>query len=102
LTGKRPFEGKTADEIASQHASAPIVEPHRVSDDVPEELSAMVAKMMAKQPEDRFQDMTDVIDQLEEFLGIKQAGRSHCSAGVGARHRAAGFDSSRVFVCDSY
>jgi len=74
LTGNRPFEGKTADEIASQHASAPLIEPHRVSEGVPEELSAMVAKMMAKLPADRFQDMGDVIDQLEEFLGLKQAG----------------------------
>ena len=58
LTGKRPFEGKTADEIASQHASAKLVEPHRVSEDVPEELSAMVTKMMAKQPGDRFQNLS--------------------------------------------
>ena len=79
LTGKRPFEGKTADEIASQHASAKLVEPHRVSEDVPEELSAMVTKMMAKQPGDRFQNMADVIDQLEEFLGLKQAGMSTLS-----------------------
>ena len=79
LTGKRPFKGKTASELASQHASAPLVEPHLVSEDVPEELSAMVAKMMAKQPEDRFQDTADVIDQLEEFLGLKQAGISTLS-----------------------
>ena len=79
LTGKRPFEGKTADELASQHASAKLIEPHRVCQNVPEELSAMVAKMMAKQPTERFQDMSDVIDQLEEFLGLKQAGMNTLS-----------------------
>ena len=79
LTGKRPFEGKTADEIASKHLSAQLVEPHRICDDVPEELSAMVGKMMAKQPADRHQSMDDVIDQLEEFLGLKSAGMSSLS-----------------------
>jgi len=76
LTGKRPYEGKTAEEVASKHFAARLVVPHRVCDDVPEELSAMVAKMMAKQPADRHQTMDDVIDHLEEFLGLKAAGMS--------------------------
>ena len=76
LTGKRPYEGKTAEEVASKHFAARLVEPHRIRDEVPEELSAMVTKMMAKQPPDRHQTMDDVIDQLEEFLGLKSAGMS--------------------------
>ena len=79
LTGKRPFEGKTAKEVASKHFSTPLVLPDQIRGDVPEELSAMVAKMMAKQPDARYQIMDDVIAQLEEFLGLKAAGMSTLS-----------------------
>ena len=79
LTGKRPFEGVTAREIASKHFSAPLVEPHRLRGDVPEELSAIVTKMMAKRPDDRYQTMDEVIEQLEQFLGLTAAGMSTLS-----------------------
>ncbi|MFK7767086.1 MAG: protein kinase [Mariniblastus sp.] len=70
LTGKRPFEGNSIQEVVSKHTSAPLVVPSRIVERVPESLSAFVAKMMAKRPDDRYQDIGDLIVDLEKYLGV--------------------------------
>ncbi|MCS6865243.1 MAG: protein kinase [Gemmataceae bacterium] len=74
LTGKPPFEGKTALEIISKHQTEPIVPPDVVVKRVPPALSAILMKMMAKKPADRYQSMDEVIAALEGFLGLEHAG----------------------------
>ena len=74
ITGKPPFEGKTALEIISKHQSQPIVPPEVVVKRVPKALSAILMKMMAKKPDDRHQNMDEVIVALEGFLGVDRAG----------------------------
>jgi hypothetical protein len=70
ITGKPPFSGKTVMELFSKHASEPIVPPDVVIKRVPKEISAIVQKMVAKKPEERFQDMEEVARALEQWLGI--------------------------------
>lgn len=77
LTGKPPFEGRTAMEIISKHQTEPITPPEVVVKRVPRTLSAILQKMMAKKPEDRYQSMDEVIAALEGFLGLEQAGPFH-------------------------
>jgi serine/threonine protein kinase len=74
LTGKPPFEGRTAYEIISKHQTAPLTPPEVVVKRVPKALSAILMKMMAKKPEDRYQSMDEVIAALEEFLGLEKTG----------------------------
>jgi serine/threonine protein kinase len=74
LTGKPPFEGKTALEIISKHQTAPLVPPEVVVKRVPKALSAILLKMMAKKPADRYPSMDEVIAALEGFLGLERAG----------------------------
>lgn len=74
LTGKPPFEGKTVIEVLTKHAQAPIVPPDVIVKRVPKALSAILVKMMAKRPEDRYTDMGGVIAALERYLGILQSG----------------------------
>ena len=74
LTGKPPFEGKTALEIISKHQTQPIVPPEVMVKRVPKALSAILLKMMAKKPEDRYATMDEVIAALEGFLGVERAG----------------------------
>jgi hypothetical protein len=74
LTGKPPFEGKTVLEVLTKHASEPIVPPDVLVKRVPKELSAILLKMLAKKPEDRYPDMKAVIEALEKFLGIHHTG----------------------------
>ncbi len=42
--------------------------------DIPKTLSAIVLKMTAKRPQERYQSMNDVVHDLEEFLGVVEAG----------------------------
>jgi hypothetical protein len=74
ITGQPPFTGRTAMEVITKHKSAPIIPPDVVVDDVPQSLSPVILRMLAKRPEGRFVAMKDVIDSLEGFLGIASAG----------------------------
>jgi serine/threonine protein kinase len=70
LTGKPPFTGKTVNEVLTKHATAPVVPPEVIVKNVPRELSAVLIKMMAKKPEQRYGDLGEVIGALESFLDI--------------------------------
>jgi len=74
LTGRPPFQGKTAVEVITKHFTEPIVRPEVIVKRVPKELSDILVKMMAKKPADRHQNLGEVIADLERFLGIQQAG----------------------------
>ena len=73
LTGQRPFDGRTVIEVVAKHTSAALVPPSLIVDRVPEVLSQIIAKMMAKLPEDRYQSMGELIAELENYLGISSA-----------------------------
>lgn len=73
LTGHPPFQGRTALEVITKHSTEQLVPPDRVSRHVPPRLSAIVMKMTAKRPADRFQAMNEVVDALEKFLGVDPA-----------------------------
>jgi len=75
VTGRPPFEGQTALEVLTKHANEPIVPPDVIVSRVPKQISQIVLKMTAKRPEDRYQNMGEVIQDLEKFLGI-EGGRS--------------------------
>gem|GEM_PF-321910 len=75
ITGKPPFEGKTALEIISKHQTEPITPPEVVVKRVPKTLSTILLKMLAKKPADRYQSMDEVITALEGFLGLERAGQ---------------------------
>lgn len=75
ITGKPPFEGKTALEIISKHQTEPITPPEVVVKRVPKALSTILLKMLAKKPADRYQSMDEVITALESFLGLDRTGQ---------------------------
>jgi hypothetical protein len=73
VTGRPPFQGKTAMEVITKHASEPIVPPSLIVGEIPETLSAIILKMTAKQPDQRFASLDEVIAALEEYLGLAKA-----------------------------
>ncbi len=73
LVGRPPFSGKTAVEVITKHQTQPIVPPDKIISRVPESLSQIVSKMVAKKPEERFSNMGEVIKALEEWSGIDSA-----------------------------
>ncbi len=67
LAGEPPFRGSTAVEVALKHVTdqpQPLAEQRP---DLPPDLSAMVHKMMAKSPEDRYQSVRDILRDLAKI-----------------------------------
>ena len=63
-TGSKPFAGNTIFEIAKMQLSKPPPRPTEVDADVPPWLERVILKMLAKQPEDRFQSVAEVVAEL--------------------------------------
>lgn len=74
LTGKPPFDGKTALEVISKHKTAPVVRPEQVARDVPKQASDITVRMVAKKPEERPQSMLEVIEAIEGLLNDASGG----------------------------
>ncbi|MBA4065967.1 MAG: hypothetical protein C0501_20060 [Isosphaera sp.] len=74
VTGRPPFDGTTAVQLMTKHAYDPLVPPEVIAGRVPKELSAVIQRMMAKNPDDRFQSMGEVVRTLEGWLGVGRAG----------------------------
>jgi hypothetical protein len=68
LTGEPPYKGETLIQILLAHQKAPIPSLCEARSDVPTELDAVYQKMMAKEPDDRYQTMGEVLDALEACL----------------------------------
>ena len=74
VTGRPPFEGKTAMELITKHQTEPIVPPERLVKRVPKTLSDIIVKMIAKRPEDRYANLGEVVKAFEDYLGVSSAG----------------------------
>ena len=73
LTGQPPFTGSTTAKIVAHHLQ-PVPTAHEVRTDVPEEVSAVIARMMAKDPADRYQSAAEVMEALLPFATEGVAG----------------------------
>jgi serine/threonine protein kinase len=78
VTGRAPFVGPGAGDIIGAHLHVPPPELQSLAPAAPPELGALVAKMLAKQPDARPQTMAAVSGALDELL------RSLASPGSGA------------------
>jgi serine/threonine-protein kinase len=64
LAGQPPFRGQTAFEVALQHVQAQPRPLQEVRADLPTELCAIVGKMMAKNPDSRYQTCRELLRDL--------------------------------------
>ncbi len=69
LTGRVPFpEGNAVEKMMAHQSKEP--EPIRTfAPDCPEGLELVIARLMAKKPEDRFHGMDEVVEAMEPYLG---------------------------------
>jgi serine/threonine protein kinase len=67
LTGRPPFAGAGLYEVLKAHHDSEAVPVHEVRPDVPPGLSAVIAKMMAKAPADRYQTPAEVAVAVHPF-----------------------------------
>jgi beta-lactam-binding protein with PASTA domain/tRNA A-37 threonylcarbamoyl transferase component Bud32 len=65
LTGKVPFNGDSAIEIAMKHVNELPKPPSQLRPEVPPELDKVVLRALAKEPEDRYQTAEEFIEDLE-------------------------------------
>jgi eukaryotic-like serine/threonine-protein kinase len=65
LTGKVPFAGDSAIEIAMKHVNELPKPPSQLRPEVPPELDKIVLRALAKEPEDRYQTAEGFIEDLE-------------------------------------
>ncbi len=75
LTGRPPFIGNTADEVLAQiHGSARVERPSKLNRDVPPRLDAVVMKLLARLPENRYASPAELLAELEPIaaeLGVE-------------------------------
>ena len=96
LTGQPPFAGTTAAKMLA-HQLTEVQPPHEVCPDVPEALSAIVGKMLAKEPADRYQTAGEVVQALMPFVSVpdrngRPSGKLPLIAAAAAQESTAGLD----------
>ena len=70
LTGVAPFPGGDVTDKLTRHATAPPPDVRDLRPDVPEPLSIVLKRMMAKQPRDRFASYDDLLAALDQAMGL--------------------------------
>jgi Protein kinase domain len=93
LTGGPPFQGTSLYDILQAHHSMDAKPLNLARPEVPVELAALVAKMMAKEPERRFQEPMEVAQALLTFYRKGNAGAAGSKAEIS---RVGGADEGRV------
>jgi serine/threonine protein kinase len=73
LIGRPPFEGKHVYDLYQAHHSMDVPLLNLLRPEVPVELAALAGKMMAKDPEHRFQTPGEVADALKPLFGKRDA-----------------------------
>ena len=65
LTGTLPYSGESPVSMALKHVDEPPRSPREANPDVPASLNALTAKLLAKDPEDRYASAAELADDLE-------------------------------------
>ncbi|MCW5944027.1 MAG: PASTA domain-containing protein [Fimbriimonadaceae bacterium] len=76
LTGRQPFQGETAIATAMKHAAAPIPNVATLNRSVPPTLVEIVRRSLAKAPEERYRDASELLSELRVFQDALRFGRS--------------------------
>lgn len=70
LTGRVPYEGETPISVALKHVRERLIPPTRYNPSIPTLLEAAVIKALAKRPEERFSNITEMIAALRMSQGF--------------------------------
>jgi serine/threonine-protein kinase len=76
LTGELPFDAETPIGIAMKHVNSPPTPPSQVDSSIPEGLDAITYRLMSKNPEERYPDEYELIDDLESVVQGYSPGES--------------------------
>ena len=69
LVGRVPFQGDTPYAVIHDHIFTPLPLPRSLKPDLPEPLERVLLKALAKDPDDRFQSVDEMMQAFEEAMG---------------------------------
>ncbi|MBV9464130.1 MAG: AAA family ATPase, partial [Verrucomicrobiae bacterium] len=87
LSGAHPYPAEEANALISQHISRTPRSLREIRSEIPEALERVVFKLIAKDPEDRYQTAQGVLSDLNEIADALRAGRAPALAEVGLKDR---------------
>jgi tRNA A-37 threonylcarbamoyl transferase component Bud32 len=67
VTGRRPYTADTPAAVMLKHMQDPLPRPRSINANLPDEVEQVIFKALAKQPEDRYQDMGAFAAALEKI-----------------------------------
>src|SRR5829696_7307512 len=72
LTGELPYTADNPIAVSMKHVNEPLRPPVEIDPGIPEGMNALVTKLMAKDPEDRYEDADELADDLRRVnRGLK-------------------------------
>jgi eukaryotic-like serine/threonine-protein kinase len=96
LTGKVPFTGDSAIEIAMKHVNELPKPPSSLRPEIPQELDQIVLRALAKDPADRYQTAEEFIEDLERVEAGLPISRSTATAATAILGGAAVGESTEM------
>ncbi len=76
FAGQRPLEYATRDELIHAHIAVVPVEPSVLRNDIPEALSGIIMKLLAKDPDDRYDDAAELLGDFEFYIKQRDSGKT--------------------------
>jgi serine/threonine protein kinase len=67
LTGKYPFDGKTAIDVINKQVSEPLPNLYLLKPELPVWTVRMIEKLMKKNPDERYQSAVEVVNELKRY-----------------------------------
>jgi hypothetical protein len=80
LTGYRPFDGDSVQEIEAAHRSRPAPSPCQLEPSVPEAFGRVVLRLLEKRPEHRYQNASELIADIRQAIGTGATAGSRTEA----------------------
>ena len=68
LTGQRPYQARTADELIVMHRDQPVTPPREINPEVPAALEQVLMRCLEQDPEKRFETAGDLVYALEYYM----------------------------------
>ena len=68
VTGRYAYVADSLDKLPQMHVDGNLEPPKSVNPDLPDELNAIIVKMMARYPENRYQTADELLRDLEKYL----------------------------------
>lgn len=88
-TGRPPFEAASAEELLRLHAFSPPPEPRSLRPDLSPALAAIITRLLAKDPDERYASGDSLLYDLERLDAVEAALRRGEEAALGSRDEGA-------------